>query len=111
MKLEHFAQMRALQSAYISTNQTFLDQLLSEDEKSAGTLRQEMSLKRIQFDTSPALVDELEKVCDLLECSKRQFLEGAVVDALDRAKQAYFKTLSEVGGDEAGGVTLTVVEG
>ena len=106
MKLEHFAQMRALESAYTSTNQRFVDLLLS-DPKTA----ENMPLKRIQFDTWEGLAEELDKVCELLDCSKRQFLEGAVVEALDKAKTIYFATLNRV-ADDVGGpqYSLNVVE-
>lgn len=109
MKLEQFAQMRALEHAYSSTNQAFVDHLLSDQEK-GDKLRKELPLKRIQFDAAAVLADELEKVCGLLNCSKREFLEGAVSEALDRAQAAYFSTLEKAA--DAGGpqYSLTAVE-
>lgn len=104
MKLEHFAQMRALESAYISTNQTFVDRLLTDPESAKN-----MPLKRIQFDAWEGMVEELESVCSLLECSKRQFLEGALAEALTNAKAAYFSTLDKVAADSSGS-QLTLVE-
>lgn len=35
---------------------------------------------------STQLYDELESVCGLLDMSKREFIEGAVADAISRAK-------------------------
>jgi len=35
---------------------------------------------------STQLYDELENVCGLLDMSKREFIEGAVADAISRAK-------------------------
>ena len=105
MNLEQFAQMRALESAYTSTNRAFVDHLLTDDKVA------EQITKRIQFDCAPFLADELEKVCGLLQCSKREFMEGAVVEALDRAQKAYFATLEKVAQDEAGPqYSLTAVE-
>jgi hypothetical protein len=107
MNLEQFAQMRALESAYTSTNRAFVDHLIATDKAAADQMT-----KRIQFDCAPFLADELEKVCGLLQCSKREFMEGAVVEALDRAQKAYFATLEKVAQDEAGPqYSLTAVEG
>lgn len=106
MNLEQFAQMRALESAYTSTNRAFVDHLVKNDPNVAE------QLKRIQFDCAPFLADELEKVCGLLQCSKREFMEGAVVEALDRAQKAYFGTLERVAQEEAGPqYVLQAVEG
>lgn len=102
MKLTHFAQMRALESAYVSTNQGFVDHLLRQDEAQGGKLRQDMQLKRIQFDATAGLAEELDSVCGLLDVSKRQFLEGAVWEALDQAKTAYFAKLDELARDDSG---------
>ena len=106
MKLEHFAQMRALETAYTSTNQRFIDMIVEGKVESSGPL----PLKRIQFDAWEGLAEELEKVCELLDCSKRQFLEGAVVEALDKAKTAYFDTLNKVAADLSGGQANLVEE-
>ena len=111
MKLQHFAQMRALESAYVSTNQGFVDHLLGKDEKEGGTLRQDLRLKRIQFDAAEGLAEELDSVCGLLDVSKRQFLEGAVWEGLERAKAAYFETLEKVAEDESGAQMTLTVEG
>ena len=108
VRLEHFAQMRALENAYSSTNQTFVDHLLSGPD--AERTRSELPLKRIQFDAAEVLADELEKVCGLLQCSKRQFLEGAVAEALDRAQQAYFATLEKVADSGGPQYSLTAEE-
>lgn len=104
MNLEHFAQMRALECAYVSTNQTLVDIVLADAETAKN-----LPLKRIQFDAWEGMVDELESVCALLDCSKRQFLEGAVSDAITRAKATYFSTLDKVAADLSG-VQLTLVE-
>jgi hypothetical protein len=107
MNLEQFAQMRALESAYTSTNRAFVDHLIATNKDAA-----EQITKRIQFDAAPFLADELEKVCELLECSKREFLEGALVEALDRATKAYRSTLESIAQVQDGPqYSLTATEG
>lgn len=100
MRLQQFAQMRALENAYTSTNQGFVDHLLNEDERTGGKLRQELKLKRIQFDAVEFLAEDLDKVCGLLDISKRQFLEGALAEALERVKASYFGTLDQLAKSE-----------
>jgi hypothetical protein len=66
--------------------------------ESGDELRAELKLKRIQFDTVPQLYDKLESVCSLLECSKREFLEMAVLDAIDRAQDAFMDSFKDGAG-------------
>ena len=108
MKLEHFAQMRALEAAYISTNAALTDAVLNDPE---AREKSSLKLKRIQFDAWEGLASELDRVCGLLECSKRQFLEGAVSEALDRAEAAYVETLNKVAADRSGAQVTLIAEG
>lgn len=108
MNLELFAQMRALQAAYTSTNQGFVEHMLREDERGGGMLRQDLKLKRIQFDAPEALAQDLEAVCELLECSKRQFLEGAVFEAIGKAQASYRRTLEAAAVVDGPQYTLTM---
>lgn len=100
MKLESFANMRALQAVHTSTNSSLLDHFLASSQ--ADELRETLKLRRIQFDTHPALCDELDTVCNLLNCSKREFMEMAVIDALSKAKTVFFETYEKEGGREYG---------
>lgn len=109
MKLEHFIEMRALESAYISTNERFIDHMLSDEEK-AEEHRKNLRLRRVQFDAYEPLIEEMDSLCQLLECSRRQFLEGAMVDAIEKARSLYAATLERV-ADPDGQLTLDVVEG
>jgi len=59
---------------------------------------QSPQLRQMCAKVSPALYDELETVCNLLDMSKRQFIEGAVADALDRARD----TMTRLGALEQG---------
>lgn len=98
MNLHQFAQMRGLQTAHASVGAPFLDHFLNGEK--GDELREELKLKRIQFDTMPQLYDKLESVCSLLECSKREFLELAVWDAIERAEQVYQDSFKEATGRE-----------
>ena len=46
------------------------------------------------------LAEDLDKVCGLLDISKRQFLEGALAEALERVKASYFGTLDQLAKSE-----------
>jgi len=100
MKLETFATMRALQSVHSSANPGLLDHVLNSSQ--GDDLRETLKLRRIQFDTYPALSDQLESMCNLLNCSKREFLEMAVVDALSKAGDVFFSTYEKETGHEFG---------
>lgn len=100
MKLETFATMRALESVHTSANSNLLDHFL--DSSQGDELRETLKLRRIQFDTHPALSDELESICNLLDCSKREFLEMAVIDAISKAQKVFFSTYEKEAGHEFG---------
>ena len=100
MKLDQFATMRGMQYAHISTNQGFIDHAL-KDENNAPAILSVLS-KRIQFDTTPELFTRLESVCSLLECSKREFLQMAVSEAIDRAQSVFETAYQEVSGELLG---------
>jgi hypothetical protein len=106
MNLDHFAQMRALETAYIATNRRLVDHLLN-----GGTPPEHIKLKRIQFDAWEGLSQELDSVCSLLDCSKREFLEVAVYEAIQKAMTAYRQTLDQVSKASDGvQVSLDLVE-
>lgn len=101
MKLEQFATMRGMQFAHTSTNQGFLDHLLN-DVENGPKIRQDVLSKRIQFDTTPELFAKLESVCSMLECSKREFLQMAVWEAIDRAESVFRSSYEQVAGESMG---------
>ena len=107
MNIETFAKMRALQEVHTSGNQSLLDHFLSGDQ--ANEVRETLKLKRIQFDTNPMLFDKLEEVCGLLDCSKREFLEMAVVDAIKNAERSFSETYKAETGEQFG--TTMAVQG
>lgn len=98
MNIETFAKMRALQEVHTSGNSSLLDYFLSGDQEVEA--RETLKLKRIQFDTNPALFEKLEELCELLDCSKREFLEMAVVDAIKNAERSYSETYKSETGEQ-----------
>lgn len=99
MKLDQYAAMRAMQTAHNITNQPTLDAMLNDPEH-GQKIREEVLTKRIQFDTHPGLFAKLESVCALLECSKREFLEMAVRDAIERAETTFGDVFEHVYGKD-----------
>lgn len=100
MNIEKFSQMKALLQASTEGNQLLIDHFLSGDQ--GDQLRAELKLKRIQFDTHAGIADKLDEVCNLLDCSKRVFLEMAVIEALEKASDMFFKTYKDETGADFG---------
>jgi hypothetical protein len=100
MNIEKFSQMKALLQASTEGNQSLLDHFLSGEQ--GDQVRTELKLKRIQFDTHAGLADKLEELCNLLDCSKRVFLEMAVIEAVQKASDTYFKTYKDETGSDFG---------
>lgn len=98
MNLENFSKMRALQTAQSSTNSSFIDNLLAGPQ--GDEMREKILTKRLQFDTTSELYARVESMCSLLECSKREFLEMAVCDALDKAMTVFEVTFKDATGQE-----------
>lgn len=91
MNFDEVIQLQALKLKALNSGQglsSVVDRLAEE----APQLRQ-MCAK-----VSPELYDRLEQVCGVLDMSKRQFIEGAVADALDRAVAIVEKTGAFVQG-------------
>lgn len=100
MNLENYAKMRGLERAHTSSNSDFLDYLLQGDQ--GERIKSELLTKRLQFDTAPELYAKVESVCSMLDCSKRQFLEMAVVDAINKAESVFAETYKQASGRELG---------
>jgi len=96
MNIENFAKMRALQNAHTSANTQFLDHVLSGAQ--GDEIREKILTKRLQFDTTPVLYSMVENLCGLLDCSKREFLEMAVVEACNKAEAVFGDTYVEATG-------------
>lgn len=98
MNIENFAKMRALQMAHSSANTALIDHVLASEQ--GDEVRQKMLSKRLQFDTTPELYEKVEQLCNLLDCSKREFLEMAVIAALDTAWNVFETSFKEAHGEE-----------
>ena len=100
MNIESFSQMKALLHASTEGNQHLIDHFLEGEQ--GDEIRAELKLKRIQFDTHAGIADKLDQVCNLLDCSKRVFLEMAVIEAIEKANSSFFKTYELETGCEFG---------
>ena len=98
MHISNLATMRAMERAYVTRNSRALDLVASGAIKVEG----ELKLKRIQFDAFFELYDRLVKIAGLLEVTQREFLETALVDALNAAEATYAKTFADLTGEEVG---------
>ncbi len=96
MNLEQFAKMRGLYEAYTSANPQLLDHFLQGEQ--GDEIRKNVLSKRLQFDTTPELFSQVEQVCKLLQCSKREFLQMVVSDGIERAEELFFAAFKEGSG-------------
>lgn len=96
MKLTQFAQMRGFENAYNSFHQHAIDSLLNSEQ--GEQIRKELLTKRLQFDCLPELHAEVESICGLLDCSKREFLQMAVQEAIEKAQSTFMDSFKEVDG-------------
>lgn len=85
MNLDEKIQLKVLQLKAGFGNGHLLDRLI-EAEGDALPLRQ-MCAK-----VSPALYERLEQLTSLLDMSKREFIEAAVIEACDRAEDVLERT-------------------
>lgn len=92
MNLKQYATMRGFETAHYLTNAPVLDSMLQSAD--GDRIREETKLKRLQFDCTPKLYDDVEKVCSKLECSKREFLEMAVAEAIKTAHEVWDEAFS-----------------
>jgi hypothetical protein len=95
MTLDQYTTMRGYQQAETFTGSTLVDLLIADQGEQAP---EALKLKRIQFDTTPALNARLESVCQLLSCTKRHFLEMAISEAIQRADANFQKAFHEAAG-------------
>lgn len=93
--IETLATFKALESARLTNNTDLANMVL-------GTPDGEKYFKRVQFETHPAFIERLDSVCGLLDVSKREFLEAAVSDAMDRAQLQFETVFKEATGQEFG---------
>jgi hypothetical protein len=66
----------------ISRNTDLLDHAISNDPDFASHITKNVCAK-----LSVELSDKIDETCNLLDVSKRQFIENALIEALDRSQQ------------------------
>lgn len=98
MKLDQFITMRGYEMASNHMNAHLIDVMLNGEQ--GDEIRSNLKLKRIQFDTSPHLWEKLENVCSMLDCSKRQFLEMVISEAIDRSEEGFARAFEEASGKD-----------
>jgi hypothetical protein len=97
MSPENFARMRGLQAAYTSSPLDIPDIARQLDGK----------LKRVQFDTLPQFSEALDNICGLLDTTRREFLERAMMDAIGRAEAAFLAAYKDATGQDYGDSSVT----
>jgi len=93
-EIDQLAILTALRESRTNRNAGLLDYALQQHPP------EHFGLKKIQFETWPWMVDSLEEVCKLFQVSKREFLEAAVLDAINHAHHKFNSVFTEVTGEE-----------
>ena len=83
MKFDTLIRYKALDQVYSLGNRKIIDHFLDEENP---VVQEQLGTRKIQFDASPELFQDLEEVVGVLDMSKREFIEAAVSDAIDQAK-------------------------
>lgn len=96
-KIDEIATFAGLQSARTQRNADLTEMFLARPD-----VQEQLGLKRVQFETVPQLYERLESVCGLLDVSKREFLESALIDAIQAAEDKFHAVFVEATGREFG---------
>lgn len=98
MDIKQFARMKGLQAAHQRFNSALLDHFpdIREQALEAGVVR------RVQFETLPVFVEQLESICELLGCTRREFLERATLEAISKAQDEFCKAYRDGTGEDYG---------
>lgn len=83
-RFEEFLKYRALSFKYqgVNQNSSLFEQALDSAAESG-----QLEIKHVSAKLSADLVDRLEDQLQILDMSKRQFIEMALIDALDRVEE------------------------
>lgn len=84
MRLDETLRLKALQLKAVHSGQTLME-TLGERALNDPEMVESLKLRQLCAQVSQELFAEVEGVCDLLSISKRAFITGALVDALERA--------------------------
>ncbi len=95
MNLDQYATMQGYQLANTLKGSALIDAAIDSE---SGLLQSELKTRRIQFDAAPLLTIELERICINFGCSKREFLEMAVSEAIARAETRFQEAFAEAAG-------------
>lgn len=85
MNLDEKIQLKVLQLKASANHGMLLEHLIEHGGD-------EIPLRQMCAKVSPALHDRLEQMTSMLNMSKREFIEAAVIDALDRADDVLERT-------------------
>jgi hypothetical protein len=85
MRFDELIRLKALQLKAQNTGQNLMEtvgeQLLRDPE-----VTKELKLRQVCAMLPPVLFEKLEATCEMLGVTKRKFMEGALIEALDRAE-------------------------
>lgn len=83
MKFDELVRLKALQLKAVNTGQTMME--LVDAQLQLPEVSEHLKMKNVCAMIAPALFNELEGTCELLGISKRKFIEGALIEAIDKA--------------------------
>lgn len=92
MSFHKLIQYKALSQIYGSSGGLLLDQMVQQDP----SVIEKMKMRNVCALISVPLFDRLEGMCGLLSLSKREFIEEALIEALNQAD----KIVDEEGVEE-----------
>lgn len=117
MSFHQYIEYKALDRMYATENDAILGMVLRDSDTGEAVKSQ---MRNVCALISQELFDSLENMCGLLEISKRKFIEGAVIEAIDQANRIveevglfeHYASLDEHRSKgDAVNLTLTAVEG
>ncbi|MFQ6202804.1 hypothetical protein ACLMK3_10750 [Streptococcus anginosus] len=80
MTFDDLIRFKALNLKYISSGSNILDLM------DKGSITAEIPMKNVCAMITQQLFDDLTNICGLLDISKRQFIESAIIEALKKAQ-------------------------
>lgn len=83
-KIDSLVTEKALSLVNRTFTDVFLDAVIGDQDLALQT-SEPLPLKNVCAKVSVQLSEEIDKVCDLLDISKRRFLEAAFIDAVEKA--------------------------
>jgi hypothetical protein len=83
MNFDELIRLKALQLKSVTSGNSTME--VVDRQLDLPDVAKDLKLRQVCAMVSPQLFSELEGTCDLLSISKRRFVEGALIDAIDRA--------------------------